>query len=84
MTYTYRTMNITALTPIPSYTVDYFPSILTLRYTPGVKLPANLILTFTFFASITQINYKNVTVNGVAFVYSKSQLGQVINLTVSN
>lgn len=68
------------------YTVDYFPSVLSLLYKPGVTIPANLIITFTFNSSISSlISYKNVTVNGITYVYSRSQPTQsTIILTVSN
>ncbi len=81
-------MNIVAEVPNPGYTVDYFPSILTLTYIPGVKIPANLLIKFAFTSSISAfINYLSVTVGPSSLLYTKSQTnnsGQVtITLTIS-
>lgn len=67
-----------------NYYVGQFPSLLTIKYTPVVKLPTGLLIIFNFLPALTSISYKNTSVNGNYTVYSTSTSGQQISLTLTN
>lgn len=75
-------MNI--ITDNPSYTVNQYPSVFILKYIPGVDIPSNLNIVFTFTSSMISVIYKNITINGSPYVYTNSQSGQAITLTVGS
>lgn len=72
-----------------NYTVNQYPSVLTVQYTPGVKIPSNTLVVFQFMkANIISVAYKNVTVVGISYTYTQTITTQLdttnVTLTVSN
>lgn len=66
------------------YTVNQSPATFTLLYVPGVDIPSNIKLVFIFSGYMSSIVYKNISINGVPFIYGNSQVGQQITLVVGS
>lgn len=81
-TYTMRFMDVAVMPD--SYTVNQFPSVLTLVYNPKVRLPIGIVINFNFTTYLTSVAYRSMLVNGTSRVNTVSVLGQQFDMTLSS